>query len=200
MITIVIAEDQAMIAGALAALLSIEPDLEILATAGDGQEGFSKVQEFAPDILLTDIEMPHSTGLELARAVNDANLSTRTIILTTFSRPGYLRRALESGARGYLLKDSPASKLAAAIRLVHQGGRAIAPELAEQAWSAADPLTDRERQILRLARQGLSNKAISAKVHLSEGTVRNYTSEAIAKLQAENRVDAGRIAHEKGWL
>ncbi len=200
MITILIAEDQTLVAGALAALLEIEPDLTIVATAPDGDQALALIKQHQPNILLTDIEMPHRTGLELAQAVADLDVDTKTIIVTTFARPGYLRRALEVGARGYLLKDSPAAELAEAIRRVHGGGRAIAAEIAEQAWTAPDPLTDRERQILRLAREGLSTKAIANTVHLSEGTVRNYTSEAIAKLHAENRIDAARIAHDKGWL
>jgi len=199
-IRIVVAEDQAMVAGALAALLRIEKDLDVVGVAADGDEGLRMVRELEPDLLLTDIEMPKMTGLELAKAVAESEVGTKVVIVTTFARPGYLRRALEAGAAGYLLKDSPASELAEALRRVHVGGRAVAPELAEQAWTAADPLTDRERQVLRLAGEGRSTRDIAGQVHLSEGTVRNYLSEAISKLNASNRVEAARIAHDKGWL
>lgn len=200
MIRLVIAEDQTLVAGALAALLETEPDLEVAAIAPDGRAGLEAVAEHRPDLLLTDIEMPHMTGLELAQAVREQHGATRVVIVTTFARPGYLRRALDAGASGYLLKDSPADELAEALRRVHAGGRAVSPELAEQAWVARDPLTDRERQILRLAGDGRSTRAIAKEIHLSEGTVRNYLSEAISKLQAENRIEAARIAHDKGWL
>jgi two-component system response regulator DesR len=145
--------------------------------------------------------MPEWTGLEFAAAVQESGAKTHVIILTTFARPGYLRRALDAGARGYLLKDKPASELAAAIRRVNSGLRAIDAELAVEAWSAdADPLNDRERQILQRAGDGRSSAEIAAELRLSEGTVRNYLSEAIAKLGAANRVDAARIARQRGWL
>lgn len=200
MIRIVIAEDQAMVLGALAALLEIESDLEVIGRARDGEEALALCREKRPDVLLTDIEMPKMTGLELATCVRREALGTRVIILTTFARGGYLRRALESGASGYLLKDSPAEHLANAVRRVHAGGRAVDPELAAEAWSEPDPLTDRERQVLRLAGDGLTSADIAGTLHLSEGTVRNYLSEAINKLGAGNRVEASRIAREKGWL
>jgi two-component system response regulator DesR len=149
---------------------------------------------------LTDIEMPGRTGLEVAGEIKRGGLPTRVVILTTFARSGYLRRALEAGAVGYLLKDAPSSTLAAAIRTVHAGGRAIDPELAADAWSEPDPLTDRERQVLRLAGDGLANADIAGRLHLSEGTVRNYLSEAIRKLGATNRISAARRAREHGWL
>ncbi len=200
MIRILIAEDQAMVQGALAALLEIEPDLRVVARAGDGAEALAKVAETSPDIVLTDIEMPGMTGLELAAELAARDPRPRVIIVTTFARPGYLRRALEAGAGGYLLKDSPAEELAAAVRDVHAGGRAVAPELAAEAWTEADPLTDRERQVLRLAGEGLSGARIAAELHLSEGTVRNYLSEAIHKLGAANRIEAARFARRQGWL
>ena len=140
------------------------------------------------------------TGLELANAVRDEKLPTRVIILTTFARSGYLRRALDAGVSGYLLKDSPADQLADAIRRVSQGGRVIDPELATEAWGEQDPLTDRERQVLRMAGEGMPGARIADELNLSEGTVRNYLSEAISKLDATNRVEAARIAREKGWL
>ncbi|HEX6159293.1 MAG TPA: response regulator transcription factor [Thermoanaerobaculia bacterium] len=200
MIRIVIAEDQAMVLGALAALLEIESDVEVIGRARDGEEALALCRDKRPDVLLTDIEMPKMTGLEVASAVRRETLGTRVIILTTFARGGYLRRALESGASGYLLKDSPAEQLANAVRRVHAGGRAVDPELAAEAWSEPDPLTDRERQVLRLAGDGLTSADIAGTLHLSEGTVRNYLSEAINKMGAGNRVEASRIAREKGWL
>jgi len=199
-IRVVVAEDQAMLLGALAALLDIETDIEVVARAHDGEEALEIVRRERPDVLLTDIEMPKMTGLELAAAVHQQDLRTRVIILTTFARSGYLRRALDAGASGYLLKDSPAEHLANAIRRVHAGGRAIDPELAAEAWSEPDPLTDRERQVLRMAADGKSSGDIADALGLSEGTVRNYLSEAISKLGAQNRIEAARIARERGWL
>ncbi|HUR79596.1 MAG TPA: response regulator transcription factor [Thermoanaerobaculia bacterium] len=200
MIRVVIAEDQAMVLGALAALLEIEGDLEVVGRAQDGEEALTICREQKPDVLLTDIEMPRRTGLELAAALKQEKLPTRVIILTTFARGGYLRRALEAGASGYLLKDSPAEHLANAVRRVKAGGRVVDPELAAEAWSEPDPLTDRERQVLRMAGEGQTSADIASTLHLSEGTVRNYLSEAISKLGAGNRVEAARIAREKGWL
>ncbi len=204
MIRVVIAEDQAMVLGALAALLGLEDDIEVVAEARDGAEALARVVELRPDVLLTDIEMPRLTGLELAGAVKEERersaLTTRVVILTTFARAGYLRRALEAGAAGYLLKDSPAEKLADAVRRVHAGGRAVDPELAVEALGEVDPLTDRERQVLRLAGEGASTAAIASALGLSEGTVRNYLSEAISKLGVGNRVEAARLARSRGWL
>jgi two-component system, NarL family, response regulator DesR len=155
----------------------------------------------SPDIVLTDIEMPQMTGLELAAALAERRAAARVIIVTTFARSGYLRRAMAAGVRGYLLKDAPSESLAAAIRTVHSGGRAIAPELALESWGGAeDPLSERERQVLRLAGEGRSGADIAKQLSLSEGTVRNYLSEAISKLNAGNRVEAFRIAREAGWL
>lgn len=200
MIRVVIAEDQSMVLGALAALLEIEGDLEVVGRARDGEEALLMCREKRPEVLLTDIEMPRRTGLELATAIKQEKLPTRVIILTTFARGGYLRRALEAGASGYLLKDSPAEHLANAVRRVNAGGRVIDPELAAEAWSEPDPLTDRERQVLRMAGEGQPSADIASTLHLSEGTVRNYLSEAISKLGAANRVEAARIARDKGWL
>lgn len=201
MIRILIAEDQAMVRGALAALLGLEPDIEVVTTAADGVEALALCEQHAPDIVLTDIEMPRMTGLELATQLAARNAPCRVMIVTTFGRSGYLRRALTAGVRGFLLKDAPANALAAAIRTVHAGGRAIAPELALESWSGAqDPLTERERQVLRLAGEGASSADIARQIHLSEGTVRNYLSEAISKLGAGNRVEAYRLARDAGWL
>jgi two-component system response regulator DesR len=199
-IRVVVAEDQKMVLGALAALLEIEGDIDVVGRAQDGQEALALCRETRPQVLLTDIEMPRMTGLELAAALKREGLPTRVIILTTFARGGYLRRALEAGASGYLLKDSPAEHLANAVRRVSQGGRVVDPELAAEAWGDPDPLTDRERQVLRRAGEGESSAEIAAALGLSEGTVRNYLSEAISKLGAANRVEASRIAREKGWL
>ncbi len=200
MIRVVIAEDQQMVLGALAALLEIENDLEVVGRAQDGEDALAMIRDKRPDVLLTDIEMPRMTGPELAAAIKREALPTRVIILTTFARGGYLRRALEAGASGYLLKDSPAEHLANAVRRVKAGGRVVDPELAAEAWSEPDPLTDRERQVLRMAGDGQTSADIASTLRLSEGTVRNYLSEAISKLGAGNRVEAARIAREKGWL
>lgn len=200
MIRLLLAEDQALVRGALAALLEIEGDLEVVGEAGDGNEALALASQLDPDVVVTDIEMPGLTGLELAQALRERGTRARVVIVTTFARSGYLRRALEAGAAGYLLKDSPASELAAAVRRVAAGGRAIAPELAAEAWTEADPLTDRERQVLRRAGEGLSSSQIAQELHLAEGTVRNYLSEAISKLGAANRIEAARLAREKGWL
>ncbi len=200
MIRVVIAEDQGMVLGALAALLDLETDIEVIGTATEARSALELVSRHAPDVLLTDIEMPGMSGLELAAELARTGSGTKVIILTTFARPGYLRRALDAGASGYLLKDSPATELADAVRRVHQGGRAIEPELAMAAWGAGDPLTDRERQVLRRAADGTSTAEIARELHLSDGTVRNYLSEAISKLGAGNRIEAARIARDNGWL
>lgn len=200
MIRLVLAEDQALVRGALAALLGLEHDLEVVAACADGDSALAEVQRLAPDLLVTDIEMPGRTGLELAEAVRALNLPTRVVIVTTFARAGYLRRALDAGVRGYLLKDAPAEKLADALRQVHRGGRAIDPQLAMAAWDEVDPLNERERQVLRLAGEGVKSADIAARLNLSQGTVRNYLSEAIGKLGAENRIEAYRVARQRGWL
>jgi len=199
-IRIVIAEDQAMVLGALAALLENEGDITVAGQARNGREALQMVLTQKPDVLLSDIEMPEMSGLELAAELKRQRLGVRVIIVTTFARTGYLRRALDAGVSGYLLKDAPATALADAVRRVHAGGRVIDPELAAEAWSEADPLTDRERQVLRHAGDGATGAEIAATLNLSEGTVRNYLSEAISKLGASNRTEAARIARQKGWL
>ena len=198
MIRVLIVEDQAMVLGALSALLDLEDDIDVVARARDGAEALQLAERLEPDVVLTDIEMPRVTGLELATRL--AERDARVIILTTFARPGYLRRALDAGVRGYLLKDAPAEDLARAVRKVHAGRRVIAPELAAEAWCEADPLTGREREVLRLAGEGMSGARIAVELQLSEGTVRNYLSEAISKLGASNRVEAARIARHRGLL
>ena len=200
MIRVLLAEDQALVRGALSALLRLEPDIDVVGTAADGEEAWRAVQHFKPDVLVTDIEMPGLTGLELAQRMQRHELPCKVVIVTTFARPGFLRRALEAGVGGYLLKDAPAEQLAEALRKVHRGGRAIDPQLAVEAWSEADPLNDRERQVLRFAGEGLSAGEIAELLNLSQGTVRNYLSEAIGKLGVGNRIEAYRLARQKGWL
>ncbi|GAP67227.1 two component LuxR family transcriptionalregulator [Mizugakiibacter sediminis] len=200
MIRVLLAEDQAMVRGALAALLRLESDIEVVGSAADGETAWRELQRLVPDVLVTDIEMPGLTGLELAQRVQRHELPIKVVIVTTFARPGFLRRALDAGVSGYLLKDAPAEQLAEALRRVHRGGRAIDPQLALEAWSDADPLNDRERQVLRLAGEGMSAGDIAERLNLSHGTVRNYLSEAIGKLGAGNRIEAYRIARQKGWL
>ena len=197
-IRVVIAEDQEMMLGALTALLDMEGDIVVVAQARNGKQAIEAVRAHQPDVLITDIEMPEMTGLEAVTALKGS--ATRVIMVTTFARPGYLRRAMEAGAKGYLLKARPARELADAVRRVHQGLRVIDPELATEAWVEADPLTERERQVLRLAAEGIDTEAVAKKLNLSPGTVRNYLSEAIDKLGANNRIDAARIARNKGWL
>lgn len=197
-IRVVIAEDQEMVLGALASLLDMENDIAVVAQARDGRQALEAVRAHKPDVLITDIEMPVMTGLDAASALKGS--STRVIIVTTFARPGYLRRAMEAGAHGYLLKARPARDLADAVRRIHQGLRVIDPDLATEAWAEADPLTERERQVLRLTAEGASTAGVATQLNLSAGTVRNYLSEAIEKLGATNRIDALRIARDKGWL
>jgi len=200
MIRILLAEDQAMVRGALGALLKLERDIEVLGAAADGMQALSECRRLKPDIVVTDIEMPGMTGIELAQKIQSDGLACKVVIVTTFARQGYLRRALDAGVKGYLLKDSPAEKLAEALRNVHRGGKAIDPALAVEAWNESDPLNDRERQTLRLSGEGLSAPQIAEQLGLSAGTVRNYLSEAIGKLGANNRIDAYRLARQRGWL
>lgn len=199
-ISIVIADDQRLLSGALASLLGLERDFEVQEVVADGASALASVQRLRPDVLLSDIEMPGFNGLELAAKIQELGLLTRVVIVTAFARPGYLRRALDAGVRAYLLKDTPSEKLADVIRTVHRGGKFIQPELATQLFDSASPLSERERRILLLAGDGLSSEDIAAKLFLSRGTVRNYLSEAMGKLGAANRVEAFRIAREKGWL
>jgi two-component system response regulator DesR len=199
-IRVLLAEDQAMVRGALSALLDLEEDIDVLASCPDGATAWDQVQRLRPDVIVSDIEMPGLTGLELAQRIREHRLPTRLVIVTTFARAGYLRRALDAGVAGYLLKDAPAEQLADAVRKVHRGGRVIDPQLAVQAWTEPDPLNEREREVLRLAGEGLTAAEIATQLHLSPGTVRNYLSEAIGKLNAGNRIEAFRLARQKGWL
>jgi len=200
MIRIVLAEDQTLLLGALGSLLDLEDDFEVVGRAGDGDQARSLIDDQRPDLVISDIDMPGLTGLELADWLRRTHPGIKMLILTTFARPGYLRRALEAGVAGYLLKDTPAEQLAGAVRRILRGERVIDPDLALTAFDASDPLTTRERQVLRLAGEGCSNAEIGKRLHLAEGTVRNYLSEAIGKLGAENRVEAHRIARDQGWL
>jgi len=200
MIRVIVAEDQGMVLSALARLLDLEPDIEVVGRAADGPAAWRLLREVPADILVSDIEMPGLSGLDLAQRIQRDGVPVRVLIVTTFGRPGYLRRALEAGVRGVLLKDQPSEELVAAVRRVAAGQRVIAPELAEAAWSAPNPLGDRERAVLRLAEEGKGNKEIAALLGLSSGTVRNYLHEAAQKLGAANRVEAARLARANGWL
>jgi len=200
MIRVLLAEDQSMVRGALVALLRLEADIEVVGGCADGLAAWKETQRLRPDVIVVDIEMPGLTGLELALRVRERGLPSRVVIVTTFARPGYLRRALDAGVAGYLLKDAPAQQLADAVRRVHAGGRVVDPQLAVEAWTEADPLNERERQVMRLAGEGMSSADIASQLSLSHGTVRNYLSEAIGKLNAGNRVEAYRLARQKGWL
>lgn len=201
MIRVMLAEDQAMVRGALAALLSLEGDIEIVAEVARGDEVVNAAITAQPDVALLDIEMPGASGLDVAAELHTRLPACRIVILTTFGRPGYLRRAMESGVVGFLVKDAPAAQLATAIRRVVAGERVVDPTLAMSALSDGDnPLTDRERDVLAVAARGASIAEIADALALSEGTVRNYLSVAIQKLDAHNRVEAARIAEQKGWL
>lgn len=200
MIRVVLAEDQAMVRGAFAQLLDLQPDVTVVATAGNGDEALAVVTEHRPDVLLTDIEMPGRSGLDVAAELSRSGAATRVLIVTTFARSGYLRRAMDAGVAGYVLKDEPIADLVSALRRVHAGERVVSPELAMAAWDSADPLTPRERELLHEVTTGASNADIAARLNLAEGTVRNYLSTAMAKLGARNRSDAANIARERGWL
>ena len=200
-VRVLLAEDQAMVRGALAALLNLEQDIEVVAEASRGDEVVPAALRAVPDVALVDVEMPGGDGLGAAAALREELPSCRVVILTTFGRAGYLKRAMESGAAGFLLKDSPSSELAKAIHRVMQGERVVDPDLAAVALSAGEnPLTEREREVLAAAEGGATIEDIAARLYLSEGTVRNYLSAAIKKLGTRNRVEAARLAERKGWL
>jgi len=200
-ISLVIVDDQAMLRGALAALLELESDLTVVGVAGTGEEAVEVVQTTHPDVCLMDIQMPGMDGIAATRAVRAVSPETRVLIVTTFARPGYLRSALDAGASGFVVKDAPAEQLADAVRRVHAGLRVVDPALAEASlFEGANPLSERERQVLRLAADGRSAAAIASEVFLSAGTVRNNLSAAIGKVGAANRAQAVRIAQDKGWI
>jgi two-component system, NarL family, response regulator DesR len=201
MIRVLLAEDQAMVRGALAALLLLESDIEIVAEVGRGDEVATVARATRPDVALLDIEMPGCDGITAAAELHSQLPGCRVLILTTFGRPGYLRKAMESGVVGFLLKDAPSTQLATAIRRAVAGERIVDPTLAMAALSEGNnPLTERERGVLAAATQGASIAEIATSLFLSEGTVRNYLSVAIQKLGAHNRVEAAHIAEQKGWL
>ena len=200
-VRVLLAEDQAMVRGAIAALLALEEDIEIVAEASRGDEVVALALESGPDVALLDVEMPGGDGLDAAAALREELPSCRVIILTTFGRAGYLKRAMENGAAGFLLKDSPSSELAKAIHRVMRGERVVDPDLAALALSAGDnPLTEREREVLAASEGGATIEDVAARLYLSEGTVRNYLSSAIKKLETRNRVEAARLAERRGWL
>jgi len=200
-IRVLIAEDQSLVRGAIVALLGLEPDLEVVAEVPRGDEVVPRALETRPDVALLDIEMPGLDGLSAAAQVRNALPSCRVIVVTTFGRPGYLRRAMEAGASGFLLKDAPAAQLAEAIRRVAAGGRVVDPALAIDALAdGTNPLSPREREVLSASTETATIAALAQRLSLSEGTVRNHLSAAIQKVGARNRAEAARIAEEKGWL
>ena len=200
-VRVLLAEDQAMVRGAIAALLALEQDIEIVAEASRGDEVVALALESQPHVALLDVEMPGGDGLDASAALREKLPSCRVIILTTFGRAGYLKRAMENGAFGFLLKDAPSSELAKAIHKVMRGERVVDPDLAALALSAGDnPLTEREREVLAASEGGATIEDVAARLYLSEGTVRNYLSSAIKKLGTRNRVEAARLAQRRGWL
>ena len=200
-IRVLLADDQALVRGALAALLALETDLEVVAEVGRGDEVVTRARESRADVCLLDIEMPVLDGIAAAAAVRDSLPGVRTLIVTTFGRPGYLRRALEAGASGFVVKDTPARQLADAVRKVHAGLRVVDPSLAtESLVEGANPLTEREREVLLVALQGGTVASIASTVHLSPGTVRNHLSSAIGKTGTSTRAEAARVAQDRGWL
>ncbi|WP_017592115.1 response regulator transcription factor [Nocardiopsis potens] len=201
MIRIVLADDEHLVRGAIAALLGLEEDLDVVAEVGRGDEVEAAVAEHGADIAVLDIEMPGATGLEVAARLKESAPGCGVLVLTSFGRPGYLRRALDAGARGFLAKDAPVDELAGAVRKVHAGGRYIDTELAAAAMTSGDnPLTPREAEVLKAAADGLPVSEIARRIHLTEGTVRNYLSSSITKTGAGNRLGAIRKAQEMGWL
>jgi two-component system, NarL family, response regulator DesR len=200
-IRLLLADDQALVRGALAALLSLESDLTVVAEVGRGDEVVAAARRTRPDVALVDVEMPGLDGIAATSALRDAVPTCRVLVVTTFGRPGYLRRAMEAGASGFVVKDTPARQLADAVRRVHAGLRVVDPSLAaETLASGRSPLTDRETEVLRAARAGGTVADLAGMLHLSEGTVRNHLSAAIGKTGARNRAEAVRIADENGWL
>jgi two-component system response regulator DesR len=200
-IRLLLADDQALVRGALSALLNLEPDLEVVVEVGSGDAVVPAIIEHAPDVALLDVEMPGLDGIAATAAIRDAGLDTRVLIVTTFGRPGYLRRALQAGASGFVVKDTPASALADAVRRVHQGLRVVDPGLATDSLVAGEsPLTTRETEVLQAARDGSSVAVIAKRLFLSEGTVRNHLSAAIGKTSSANRAEAVLTADGNGWL
>lgn len=204
MIRVYLVEDQALVRDAVAALLGLYFNIEIIGQASNGQDALNAIEaldsDLHPDIILTDIEMPTMNGIELSEKIAAKFPAIKMVIMTTFSRAGYIRRALTTGVKGFILKEAPSEELINALKKVMQGQKVIDPELAINALDDADPLTDKERKALKLASDGLKTSDIAKQLFISEGTTRNYLSDAIAKLNATNRIDAARIAKQKGWL
>lgn len=201
MIRVLLAEDQAMMRGALAVLLGLEEDLEVVAEVGDGVDVLPRALESRPDVALLDIEMPNVSGIDAARELTQELPSCAVMMVTTFARPGYLQRAMEAGARGFVVKDGPADGLVEAIRTVVSGGTVVDPQLAGEALRASySPLTERERDVLVAAEGGATTADIAARLFLSESTVRNYLSAAIGKTGTRNKVEAANLARRSGWL
>lgn len=198
MIRIIIAEDQQMLLGALGSLLNLEEDMEVVGKASNGKEALALVETFQPDVCIMDIEMPGMTGLEAAEHLKDKNC--KVIILTTFSRSGYFQRALKAGVKGYLLKDSPSEELANSIRNIMAGKRIYAPELMDDLYSEENPLTEREKEVLGLVAEGMNTKEIADQLSIKTGTVRNYISTILEKLDVKNRIEAITQSKEKGWF
>lgn len=200
-IKILLADDQQLVREALGALLSLQADIEVVGSCGHGDQVLDLARQAQPDVVLLDIEMPGMDGISVAQQLKEHHLPCRSLILTTFGRPGYLARALETGASGFMVKDTPASQLAEAIRKIHAGRRVLDPQLAAESLAVGpNPLTDREKEVLQAAKEGASIVTLAARLHLSQGTVRNHLSSSIAKLNAENRFDAAYRAQENGWL
>ncbi|WP_363555037.1 response regulator transcription factor [Microbacterium sp. LWO12-1.2] len=200
-IRLLLVDDQALVRGAMGALLELERDLTVVAEAGDGAQAAERAREERPDVCLMDIQMPGVDGIAATRLVREVSPETRVLVVTTFARPGYLRQALDAGASGFIAKDTPATDLAHAVRRVHQGLRVVDPALAEASlFEGANPLSEREQQVLRLSADGRSISRIAAEVFLSAGTVRNHLSSAIGKTATENRAQAARAARDKGWI
>lgn len=201
MISVVLADDQALVRGAIAALLELEGDIEVVAQASNGRELLAAVQAHHPQVAVVDIEMPDLDGIAATKAITETTADTKTLILTTFGRPGYLKRALSAGAKGFMVKETPAEGLAAAVRTIADGGTAVDQKLAtESLFEGDNPLTEREMEVLKIAEQGLKVQEIAARVYLSPGTVRNYLSSAISKTHADTSAGAARKARELGWL
>ncbi|MBH0034003.1 response regulator transcription factor [Pseudoalteromonas sp. NZS71_1] len=204
MIRVYLVEDQALVRDAVAALLGLDFNIEIIGQASNGQDALNAIEaldsDLHPDIILTDIEMPTMNGIELSEKIAAKFPAIKMVIMTTFSRAGYIRRALTAGVKGFILKEAPSEELINALKKVMQGQKVIDPELAINALDDADPLTDKERKALKLASDGLKTSDIAKQLFISEGTTRNYLSDAIVKLNATNRIDAARIAKQKGWL
>ncbi|WP_409304962.1 response regulator [Peribacillus sp. SCS-155] len=198
MIRIVIAEDQRMLLGALGSLLNLEEDMEVIGKASNGEEAVTLVQRLLPDVCIMDIEMPGKTGLEAAEELQQLNC--KVIILTTFSRSGYFQRALKAGVKGYLLKDSPSEELASSIRSIMAGKRIYAPELMDDAYNQENPLTEREKEVLELVADGKNTNEIADQLSIKTGTVRNYISAILDKLEVKNRIEAITHSKEKGWF